>query len=214
MIRTLCLAALTTALFPLHSFAENSLVDKPWDAKERFMIRARAIAVVPDESNNSTSIGGNIDADPDYVPELDFTYFFTDHVAAELIAAVSKHDVGAEGTALGNLDLGDVYALPPTLTLQYHINPHGKFRPYVGAGLGYIAWFNESSGAVDDIEYDDGISYALHAGLDIGIDEHWAFNMDVKRLFHDVDAKVNGGAVTAELDLDPWVIGVGLGYRF
>lgn len=206
---TLCVSMCLSA----PSFATESVEGKSWDAKERFMIRARIIDVVPDE-DSTTNIGGEIDADFGITPELDFTYFFTDHIAAELIAATSKHDVKAEGTSLGNIDLGDVWALPPTLTAQYHFNPYGQYRPYVGAGLGYIIWYNEDSGAAANIDYDNGIAYALQAGMDIGIDENWAFNVDAKKLFHNVDATVNNGAVTADVDLDPWVFGVGLAYRF
>jgi outer membrane protein len=50
--------------------------------------------------------------------------------------------------------------------------------------------------------------------MDYALDEHWALNADVKKVYHNVDAKVNGGAVTADVDLDPWIFGVGVGYRF
>ncbi len=213
MIRTLALTAMLASTVIPAAHAVETVEGKSWDAKERFLLRARVINVVPDE-DSSTNIGGEIDADFGITPELDLTYFFTDHIAAEIIAATSKHDVQAKGTALGNVDLGHVWALPPTLTAQYHFNPFGQFRPYVGAGLGYIVWYNDDSGAAADIDYENGISYALQAGMDIGIDEHWAFNVDVKKLFHNVDATVNSGAVTADVDLDPWVFGVGVGYRF
>ena len=148
------------------------------------------------------------------MPELDFSYFFTDNVSAELIAGVTPHDINAKGTAIGNVDLGDVWLLPPTVTLQYHFAPEGKVNPYLGAGLGYIWYFDENPGAATDISYDSGIAYALQAGVDVPIDEHWMFNVDVKKLWHNVDAKVNGGAVTADVDLDPLLVGVGFGYRF
>ena len=206
-------ALLATTLLSTQSMAAGSVEGKEWDAKERFMIRARLINLSPDESS-STNIGGNVTADDAFAPEVDFTYFFTDHIAAELIAATTKHDMGAANTSLGNLDLGDVWALPPTLTAQYHFNPHGQVRPYVGAGLGYVIWYNEDSGQVSSIDYDNGIAYAAQAGVDIGLDEHWALNADVKKIWHNVDASINGGAVTADVDLDPWVFGVGVAYRF
>lgn len=213
-MKTAITGFLATTMLASGAMAATGSVDgTPWDAKERFMIRARAVTVIPNESS-STSIGGEVEAEEGFSPEVDFTYFFSNHFAAELIAATSKHDMGARNTSLGNLDLGHVWALPPTLTLQYHFNPHGQIRPYVGAGAGYIFWYGEESGQVNDIEYDDGIAYALQAGVDMGIDEHWAVNFDVKRLFHNVDAKINGGAVTADVDLDPWVVGAGIAYRF
>ncbi|MBN67181.1 MAG: hypothetical protein CMM94_06425 [Rickettsiales bacterium] len=218
MKTSIAIAALiaTSALYGVaHAGTGTSVDGKAWDAKERFMIRARAINVVPDaDENSSTTIGGNVSAENQVVPEVDFTYFFTDNVAAELIAAVSPHEMGADNTALGNLNFGDVWLLPPTLTLQYHFNPHGEIRPYVGAGVNYIMFFNEESGDVNDIDYENGFGYALQAGVDYGLDEHWALNADVKKVYHNVDAKLNGGAVRADVDLDPWIFGVGVAYRF
>lgn len=210
---TVLTSIMLSAASPAIAEGNRTVEGKSWDAKERFMIRARAIGVIPDESS-TTSIGGKVTVDDQVVPELDFTYFFTDHIAAELIAAVTPHDMGAKNTGLGNLDLGDVWLLPPTLTAQYHFNPYGDIRPYVGAGLSYIHYFNVDSAGFNSIKYDDGFGYALQAGVDIAIDNHWAINADVKKIYHNVDAKINGGAVTADVDLDPWIVGVGLAYRF
>lgn len=212
------LLALTTALISLNgtamaaeAFRSDGLFDLG-DAN-RWMLRARVIGVEPDESS-STTIGGKVTADGAVVPEVDVSYFFTKNIAAELIAATSKHDMGAKGTALGNVDLGDVWVLPPTLTLQYHFNPDGQIRPYVGGGINYMYFYNEDPGAVASIDYENGFGPAAQVGVDIGIDEHWAFNADVKKLWNNVDAKLNGGAVRADVDLDPWVVGAGIAYRF
>ncbi len=54
-----------------------------------FMIRARAIGVIPEDNSSSISvIGGHVNATAQAAPELDFSYFLTDHIAFELIAAV------------------------------------------------------------------------------------------------------------------------------
>lgn len=210
------LLSLTTVLVALNSgaaMATESVEGKSWNAKERFMIRARLIDVVPDESS-STTIGGSIDAGDSVVPEVDFTYFFTDNIAAELIAATSNHDMDGSNTALGNVNLGDVWILPPTLTLQYHFNPQGEFRPYVGAGVNYIYFYSEDPGAVASVDYENGFGTALQAGMDVEINDSWAWNVDVKKVWHNVDAKLNGGAIRADVDLDPWIFGTGLAYRF
>jgi outer membrane protein len=193
--------------------AVESVEGKSWDAKERFMIRARLINMAPDEESTTSLANTHVSADSAYAPELDISYFFTDHIAAELIAGTTQHSLRTKGAT--DLDLGDVWALPPTINLQYHFNPFGQFRPYAGAGLGYIIWYGEDhyGAGVTDVEYKNGMAYSLQAGLDIAIDDHWVMNMDVKKIFHNVDAVVNNGA-TADVDLDPWVTGVGIGYRF
>jgi len=183
------------------------------DDKSPWLVRLRLIDVAPEESS-TVSIGGEATASSRVMPELDISYFWTDNFATELILATTKHSMGATGTALGDLDLGHVWVLPPTFLLQYHFNPEGKFRPYIGAGVNYTVFYSEDAGDVDSIEYDDGFGYALQAGIDIGINDNWAVNADVKKLFLNTDASINGDAVTADVDLDPWVFGLGLAYRF
>ena len=183
--------------------------DGPWQ------IRVRAIDIVPDESS-TVSIGGEARVDSAIMPELDITYFWTENFSTELILATTKHNVSARGTALGDLSLGDVWVLPPTLTFQYHANPGGKFRPYVGAGVNYTIFYDDNPGDVGSIKYEDGFGLALQAGVDIDInnDSGWFFNADVKRIWLNTDVEINGGGVTADVDLNPWVFGIGFGKRF
>ncbi|MEH6404106.1 MAG: OmpW family protein [Sneathiella sp.] len=190
-------------------------------AKEQgdFLVRMRGIAVMPNTDGSTDAIGGSADIDDAYVPEVDFSYFFTDNIAAELILATTKHTVGVSGTALGrDVDLGDVWLLPPTLTVQYHFQPKSAFSPYIGAGLNYTFFYNEDSGndpAVTSVSYDNNIGYALQAGFDYEFSDRWVLNFDVKKLFLKTDVKVNGGAINAnDVDVDPWIVGIGFGYRF
>lgn len=183
------------------------------DDESPWLVRVRLINVAPEESS-STSIGGAVAVDNTLVPELDISYFWTDNFATELILATSKHNVGAVGTSLGDLDAGHVWVLPPTLMMQYHLNPNGQFRPYVGAGINYTIFYSEDAGSLSDISYDNGFGYAFQAGFDFGLNEHWALNADVKKLYLNTDVSINGGGVTADVDLNPWVFGAGLAYRF
>lgn len=111
----------------------------------KWQIRLRGIVVSPDESAAIEAIGGDVDISTAVVPELDITYFFTENWSAELILATTKHDVKAVGTAAGNIDLGDVWLLPPTLLGQYHFTG-GNFVPYLGAGLNLTLFYGVDEG--------------------------------------------------------------------
>ena len=50
---------------------------------------------------------------------------------------------------------------------------------YVGAGLNYTIFYNEKSGDVSSISYDNGFGYALQAGVDYAISGPWSLNIDV-----------------------------------
>ena len=207
------LLALLVPLFLMGIAAESfaqSEGQSPWQ------VRLRGIAVVPDESAEITAIGGSVDIQNDYVPELDITYFLTEKVALELILATTKHGVTATDTILGDVYLGNINLLPPTLTLQYHFNPHGKIRPYLGAGVNWTLFFDEdpSGGVIADIKFANSFGVALKAGVDIALDEHWMVNLDVKKIWLDTKATINDGAIIANVNVNPWIFGVGFGYRF
>ena len=183
------------------------------DAKEdgNWMVRVRAIDVVPQE--DSTYSGGRIKADEAIVPEIDLSYFFTPNIAVELIAATSKHDIKLKNT--GSTSLGDAWLLPPTLTLQYHFTKFDDvIKPYVGAGVNYTMFYNESAGDMNTVQYNNSFGPALQAGFDVPIRDNWYFNVDVKKIWISSDVKLNGGAVRASVDLDPFIFGTGIGYRF
>ena len=104
-----------------------------------WMLRARALGVVPNESGH-VSNGDSVSIDNSVVPELDVSYFFTSNVSAELIAAVTPHNVKTSS----GIDAGSSWLLPPTLTLQYHFTQVDSIKPYVGAGVNDIAWLHAS----------------------------------------------------------------------
>jgi outer membrane protein len=208
--------------------------DNPW------MVRARVIGVLPEEgaalSAGGTRLPGTVDIADQHVPELDITYFFTKHIAAELILGVTPHDVKATGVTVpgvldaATVDLGDVWLLPPTLTLQYHFDTGSAFKPYVGAGVNATFFFDEDEGPVaDGIEYDPSVGFALQAGADYDLDGQpggWALNVDVKKVWIEPEVKVDLtsalgpslGAervmVDADVEINPVIVGVGLGYKF
>ncbi len=186
---------------------------KPKQAGD-FVIRARGIAMVPDESTSSNQLTtGGGELNDDYVPEVDFSYFITDNIALELIAATTEHDLDWKNP---DVDLGSVMLLPPTLTLQYHFMPKERFSPYLGAGINYTFFYDEKPGAAQSISYDNGFGYALQAGFDYAISGPWSLNVDVKKIFLNttITTNVGSGPINVDADLDPWVFGIGVGYRF
>lgn len=177
-----------------------------------WMLRARAVHI--DTANESSPLAGAGAADRIHVstktiPELDVSYFFTPHLAAELILTYpQKHDVTLDGKRIGSFR-----HLPPTLTAQYHFAPQASVRPYLGAGINYtrISRVKLLDGAAD-LEKDSW-GLALQAGVDFNIDARWSVNVDVKKLKLRSDVLL-GGARASEVRVDPLLVGVGVGYRF
>lgn len=181
----------------------------------RFQLRLRGVAVLPDASAEievgGVDIGGKTDVSDSFIPEIDGTYFVTDHVGLELIAGTTQHSV--HSSVAGNV--GSVWLLPPTLTVQYHFDPTSTvWRPYLGAGINYTFFYSPRS-ALADIHFSDGFGWALQAGADVPVgDGPYFLNFDVKKIFLDTHVKALGGAVQADATLDPWLVGAGVGIRF
>ena len=212
-------------------FTANAQEDTKKDDFKNWMIRLRGVGVTPDESAKIGVIGGDVNISNSFIPELDITYFFTKNIAAELIVGTTKHDVhtvasdisAVGGPTSADVDLGSVYLLPPTLTLQYHFFPMKEkvFKPYVGAGLNYTIFYNQKAGSVvKDIKYDNALGYAAQVGFDLMLDDTFFINVDVKRLFLSTDVTVDasnlatGLSIPAEVDINPWLWGFGVGMRF
>lgn len=173
------------------------------------LVRLRAISLVPQDDH---SLSGGVDGSLDTatVPELDFTYFFTDSIAAELILATSRHHLGSTAG-----DVGEVWLLPPTLTLQYHFQGLGKVKPYVGAGVNYTVFYNEDAGSLGlPFEIDNAFGWAVQAGVDYQIGDGLFLNADVKYIGLEADINIGNGAVAGDAGVNPLVIGAGVGYRF
>lgn len=177
-----------------------------------YQIRLRGLGVLPDPQAtilvSGLNIGGKTSVSDSAVPEVDGTYFFTDHIGVEVIAATTKHTVS--NSVAGRVS--SVWLLPPTVTAQWHFDPTGAIRPYVGAGINYTFFYNPNS-ALPAIHFANNFGWALQGGADVPLGDGNRFiNFDVKKLF--LGTTITATGVTAHARLDPWIIGGGVGVRF
>jgi outer membrane protein len=157
--------------------------------------------------------GLNVDVGNSTMPTLGFTYFLTDNISVEAILGATQHETRAQGGAT-DVAVHETWVLPPVVTLQYRPMPEARVSPYVGAGLNYMLFFEgrDKNGFTVDLE--DGFGYALQAGADVAISGPWTLNVDVKKVWFDTTATINGGALTSDVNLDPLVVSVGFGRKF
>jgi outer membrane protein len=192
------------------------------------LVRLRGIMVAPNEDSGSVLPGfpgEKVGVNNSFMPEVDVTYMATDNIGFELIASTTKHKASGRTGTTGSLGkLASTWVLPPTLTAQYHFNPTGAVRPYVGAGVNYTIFWNED--ASDSLEaavgrtrvkMDDSFGWAAQVGVDIDITPKVFLNLDVKYIDIDTKAKLYtaaAGRQSVKLGIDPLVFGIGVGTRF
>lgn len=180
-------------------------------AEGPLLVRVRAIHL---DSANKDTTGLGLTVNNKTIPEIDFSYFVTPNIAAELVLTVpQKHTLSAGGTEIGSLK-----HLPPTLSLQYHFAPEATFRPYVGLGVNYTNFSGVQFAPAVVTALGPNIkrsSWGLSAqiGADIEISKGTYLNIDVKKVKIDTDVSSKGTKV-GTFKVDPMLVGVGLGWRF
>ena len=180
-----------------------------------WMVRARGVILSPD-ADSSGALNG-LDAESNVTAEIDITRFFNPNLALELILATSTHEVTLDNIGGPGLDsVGSVTLLPPTLTLQYHFLPNGNVRPYAGVGINYTNFFDETGRLDDfDIALDDSFGLAVQFGVDWMLTKKASINFDIK--FIDIEPEIdssNPALDGIDVEINPTVIGIGVGYRF
>ncbi|MGI9227670.1 MAG: OmpW/AlkL family protein [Gammaproteobacteria bacterium] len=220
---------LATMLSSMSSQAETNLLQEIFsEADEKWMIRVRAVYLSMSEGSDPISALGvpkdAIEIEDIFIPELDISYFFTKHIAAELVLTYpQKHKLHFQNSAIGPFKSGTFKHLPPTLMFQYHFFPDSWFRPYIGAGVNYTFFFDEKINVpgITPLRLETGsLGGAVQIGFDVKlskisaqIPEGFFLNADLKKVW--INSRVKAFGVTiSNLYPDPLVAGVGIGYRF
>ena len=208
MSKTKAIAAAVLATLSLTGVAMGSAVaqESPW------LVRVRAVHLnTADKSDPVGGVGASdrLTVSNETIPEFDVSYFFTPHLAAELVLTYpQKHDVYLDGANIGTFK-----HLPPSLLVQYHFTPEAPLKPYIGAGINYttLSKVRLLNGA-GSLEH-DSVGLVVQAGVDYAIDKQWSLNFDVKKAQIRSDVMI-GGVKASRVKVDPLMIGVGVGYRF
>jgi len=220
-------AALAGMAMATPALAQTDAAPRQGIAAGDVLLRVRTILVAPNETSGSVLPafpGERVRVNNSVMPEVDVTYMATNNIGFELIAATTKHHADGRAGTTGSIGkLASTWVLPPTLTAQYHLNPTGKVRPYVGAGVNYTIFWNETASdelvkavGATDVHMRDSLGWAAQAGVDIDITPKVFLNVDVKYIDIDTTARLRttaAGTQRVAISLDPLVLGVGLGIR-
>ncbi|WP_213875496.1 OmpW family outer membrane protein [Pseudomonas sp. dw_358] len=205
-----------------------------------WIIRAGAATTDPHEDSGELKLDGakvagtKATLDSDTQLGLAVAYMFADHWGVELLAASPfQHNVGVRGvsaaTGVAGLDgkLATVKQLPPTLSLQYYpMAPTSAFQPYAGVGLNYTFFYGEDLSSerkaegFSNLKLRDSVGLAGQVGVDYMLTDHIMLNAAVWYVDINTTASVDGptalgvGRTKVNVDVDPWVYMVGVGYKF
>lgn len=197
------------------------------------IVRAGAITTAPNEDSGNLKVDGarvpgtKATLDSDTQLGLAFAYILDDHWGVELLLATPfSHNVGVKGAGLDG-KLADVKQLPPTLSLQYYpLAKDSRFQPYAGVGLNYTKFYDadltgeRKAQGFSNLRLQDSLGLAGQIGADYMLTDNIMLNAAVWYVDIDTKATVDGptalGAreTKVNVEVDPWVYMVGVGYKF
>ena len=216
--------AAVASLAPIASQAQSTDNSNPW------MVRVRAVYVdwQNGQANGSnTSFGvqkNNVNAQNQWLPEFDVSYFFTKNIAAELVLSYPQ-PVNINSN-LTSGPTGTINALPPSLLLQYHFTELGALKPYIGAGINYTIFGNRNNfsllGINNGLTVDqNSVGFVGQIGADYMFDKNWGMNVDLKYATMSTNVNTAGGASgvggstnIGKLTLNPLMPAIGVTYKF
>lgn len=217
-MRSFVLAA--TAIAALAAASPAAAAQGDW------LVRLRGIVVDPQSSSGPvlpSFPGATVSVGTSAMPEIDFTWFATDHFGFELILATTKHTISGEGSLEALGPVASTWVLPPTLTAQYHFAPAAKVRPYVGVGINWTIFYSENASdelvdavGATNVNLSNSVGVAFQGGIDIDISPKVFLNFDIKYITMGTNATLTTGSLvnTVDVDVNPLVFGFGIGTRF
>ncbi|WLQ16143.1 OmpW family outer membrane protein [Hahella aquimaris] len=209
--------------------AGSAMAHQPGD----MVLRVGAAMVDPQDDSSTLRLNGasldgsSVSVDSNTQLGLTFTYMLREHIGLEVLAATPfSHEVSAHGSVAGdNLKTAEVKHLPPTVSVQYYPMEAGDaFQPYVGVGVNYTLFFDEEltsdfKGAMGDgkIKLDNSFGAAFQLGFDYQLTDNLVVNAAVWKIGIDTTATIDldsGAQIKTDVDIDPLVYMVGVGYKF
>jgi outer membrane protein len=203
-----------------------------------FIVRVGAATVQPNDDSSALNLvgTGGLPASGASVENstrigLNAVYMVSDNIGVELLAANPfKHGLKAHlGDAFGGatVSAGSTKHLPPTLSAQYYFgNSESTIRPYVGVGLNYTVFFSEKvspqlygglGASSAQLSLDDSWGLAFRAGVDYRLGNNWSVGAGMWWIDIDTEAEFkfsNGAVVTTDVEIDPMVYMLSVGYTF
>ncbi len=228
MKKTLLSSAVATAIL-----AAMPLTAMSYEGGD-FILRVGAAKVSPNDDSSLISVqdlggdvaGTGVGVESDTQVGITATYMLNSHWGIGLLASTPfEHDLTAKGlSGFGVTDIGSVEHLPPTLSIQnYFLGGNGAFQPYVGVGINYTVILDEELSSqmktelgATSMDIDDSIGLSIQAGFDYALNDNWLINAAVWRMDIDTTATIKSavGKIKVDVDVDPWVYMVSIGYKF
>lgn len=155
-----------------------------------------------------------LEADDAVGVSLGYEHVFIDRIGLDFNLGFSKHDLEVSSPSLSGT-VGDVdMFMPVTAGVNFHIVRNNFVDFYMGPFAGYVLYgdIDPTESQLTTIAIENDFALGAVVGLDVAFTgKGLIFTSALKYIQTSAEPEVPS---FSELDIDPWVIQLGLGYRF
>jgi len=196
----------------------------------QWLFRGGVMSIIPDVDSGDLSAptvpGAKIDVEAATTLAGGISYMVTDNWSVDLPLAVPlKHKIKGDGTIAGSGEIGTTKVAPVTIFGQYRFfEANAAFRPYVGLGLTYALFYDEtangtltgltnpgSSGTTMKIK--DRFGLTPQVGATYAFDEKWFVEGMLAKSILKTTTTLSTGQ-TIDTKLNPWTVGLYVGWKY
>nr|WP_295776907.1 OmpW family outer membrane protein [Rhodoferax sp.] len=178
-------------------------------------LSAPSLAGTKASINSSTKVSGGI------------TYMLDNNISVDVPLSVPfQHDISGDGAVAGAGKIADVKALPATVLAQWRfMEPTSTFRPYIGAGITYAAFYGARSTSTltaisggtpsnpTTLSIDSKWAATVQLGGSFAINSSWFVDANYTYTPLSTRTTLSTGQ-TQDIKLDPSSVSLSVGYKF
>ena len=196
----------------------------------QWLFRGGVMSIIPDVTSDDLSAptvpGAKIDVESATTVAGGISYMVTDNWSVDLpLAWPLKHHIKGAGSIAGSGEIGTTKVAPATLFAQYRFfEAQAQVRPYVGLGLTYAIFFDETAngtltaltnpgGTPTTMKIKDHFGLTPQVGLTYAVnDKVFVEGMVAKSLLKTTTTLSTGQSI--ETKLNPWTLGLYVGWKY
>ena len=173
-----------------------------------WMVRGGATTITPNVSSGDLTapslVGTKASIGSSSRVSGGITYMVNNNLSIDVpVALPFQHDISGDGAILGAGKIGDVKALPVTALAQWRfMEPTSAFRPYIGVGITYAAFYGAKS--TSTLTAITGSTPSNPTTL--SIDSKWAATASTRTTL--------STGQTLDAKIDPSSFSLAVGYKF
>ena len=192
------------------------------EAPKRFYIHVGPADVIFDEgaklyAGGQLLPGATISLKDRLTVAAEVGYFITPNFAVSFTGGYPLTSrVQAAGSLQGDGEIAKAVYGPTALTVHYHYNGFGRFRPYIGGGAVYMIVLSTKDALLTNVNVDNHFGYLGQVGADYLINDKWGAFVDFKKshLYTHSSGNLGAAPVTGDIKMNPSVVMGGVSYRF